>query len=480
MRVVDLGGAWQVTKAGETAALPARVPGCIHLDLLAAGQIDDPYYRDNEDRLQWIGQTDWVYTRTITVDAALPAHDRVLLRCDGLDTLATVTVNGMEIGRADNMFRVWEFDVKPYLRAGANTLEIRFAAAETYCGTKNADRRMPGWFGPKEPQGRAWLRKEPCNFGWDWGPVFVTCGIWRDIALVAFDAARLADVHLTQDHAQAPGRVTVHAAITAEQVGGAALAATVAIALDGAPVAETTVPLAGGRADAALAVDDPQLWWPNNLGAQPLYTVTVTLHDAAGAVLDTTTKRIGLRTLQLDRHPDQWGESFQFVVNGVPFFAKGANWIPADTFASRLMSADYARLLDDAAAANMNMLRVWGGGIYEDDLFYALCDERGLCIWQDFMFACSTYPAFDDAFMASVRAEAEDNVRRLRHHPCIALWCGNNELEQGLVGQAWTEHQMSWEDYGKLFDTLLPGVVTALDPERDYWPCSPHTPNGDR
>ncbi len=480
MRIVDVGGAWQVARAGETATLPARVPGCVHLDLLAAGQIEDPYYRDDEDRLQWIGRADWVYSRVVTVDDALLAHDRVLLRCDGLDTLATLTLNGAEIGRADNMFRVWEFDVKPYLTPGDNLLVIRFAAAEPFCADQQARRALPGWSGPKEPGGRAWLRKEPCNFGWDWGPVLVTCGIWRAIALVAFDTARLADVHLTQDHAQAPERVIVRAAIAAETVRDAALTATVAIALDGAPAAEATVPLADGRADAALAVDDPRLWWPNNLGAQPLYTVTVTLRDAAGAVLDAATKRIGLRTLRLDRHPDQWGESFQFVVNGVPFFAKGANWIPADTFAPRLTPADYARLLDDAAAANMNMLRVWGGGIYEDDLFYALCDERGLCVWQDFMFACSTYPAFDDAFMANVRAEAADNVRRLRHHPCLALWCGNNELEQGLVGPEWTAHQMSWEDYGKLFDALLPSVVAALDPERDYWPCSPHTPHGDR
>ncbi|MEZ4720055.1 MAG: glycoside hydrolase family 2 protein [Caldilineaceae bacterium] len=180
------------------------------------------------------------------------------------------------------------------------------------------------------------------------------------------------------------------------------------------------------------------------------------------------------------REDDQWGESFCFAVNGVPFFAKGANWIPADTFATRLTPADYARLIDDAVAANMNMLRVWGGGIYEDDVFYDLCDERGICIWQDFIFACATYPTFDPEWMASVRAEAEDNVRRIRHHACLALWCGNNELEQGLVGDEWTAHTMSWEDYSRLYDQMLPAIVHELDPDTDYWPCSPHSPRGDR
>ena len=211
-------------------------------------------------------------------------------------------------------------------------------------------------------------------------------------------------------------------------------------------------------------------------------TVTIELAGCAtGRLLDRLTKRIGLRTLRLDRHADEWGESFQFVVNGVPFFAKGANWIPADTFAPRVTRDDYARLLRDTADANMNMLRVWGGGIYEDDVFYDLCDELGITVWQDFMFACSTYPAFDDAFLANVRAEAEDNVRRLRHHPCLALWCGNNELEQGLVGEEWID---GTDELGGLFPPVRPACCprwcATLDPERDYWPCSPHSPHGDR
>jgi beta-mannosidase len=282
-----------------------------------------------------------------------------------------------------------------------------------------------------------------------------------------------------QDHSQA-GRVGLTVRLEVERASAADLSAAAHIRLNGQTVVSGQVEVAGDTADIHLEITDPQLWWPNGLGAQPLYEVMIELLTDQTRLIDTVSKRIGLRELRLDRHDDQWGESFQFVCNGVPFFAKGANWIPADTFATRVTRADYARLLNDAAVANMNMLRVWGGGIYEEDVFYDLCDELGLCIWQDFMFSCATYPAFDAAFMANVKAEAEDNVRRIRHHPCMALWCGNNELEQGLVGDSWTEHTMSWEDYSKLFDVLLPEVVNRLDPQRDYWPCSPHSPRGNR
>ncbi|MHB9134802.1 MAG: beta-mannosidase [Armatimonadota bacterium] len=479
MQVIELGGQWQVQQVGQQEWLPAQVPGCVHTDLLAAEKIDDPYYRDNEDRLRWIGEAEWVYTRTYTAPAELLQRDRVLLRCEGLDTLATIAINGSEIARTDNMFRTWEFDVKAALVAGENTIEVRFASPLPVMKEKQAERFVNGWSGAKEPQGRAWIRKEPCNFGWDWGPVLITCGIWRSISLVAFDTARLSDVHIRQDHST-PGAVALNVEIAAKVTSPAALSAVIMVTLDGTTVAETRKPVEGVKAQAEINIPNPQLWWPNNMGAQPLYQVTVTLLDAQGSTLDTMTKRIGLRTLRLDRHPDEWGESFQFVVNGVPFFAKGANWIPADAFATHMTRERYADLLHSTAAANMNMLRVWGGGIYEDDAFYELCDELGICLWHDFMFACSCYPAFDEAFMANVQAEAQDNVRRLRHHPCIAMWCGNNELEQGLVGDAWSEHQMSWEDYGKLFDRLLPEVIQALDPERDYWPGSPHTPHGDR
>jgi beta-mannosidase len=479
MKRIDLNGAWTLRRDGQKKTLAAHVPGCVHTDLLAAGEIDNPFERDNEEKVQWIGEADWVYERSFTaVDMA--GFDRVLLRCEGLDTLATVTLNGHELGRTDNMYRTWEFDVQGVLVKGRNRLAIRFASPVKYIQARSQERMLPGWAAPHEPRGRAWLRKEPCNFGWDWGPVLVTCGIWRPIEIVAFNQARLDDVQVCQDHGTA-GAVGLDITVAAGTAGQpVALEAAVRVSYKGAVIQEARVSLAAGRGSVRLTVRTPYLWWPNGMGEQPLYEVAVDLL-ANQAVIDQATRRIGLRTLRLDRHADEWGESFQFVVNGVPFFAKGANWIPADAFVTRLSRVEYAKLVKSAAMANMNMLRVWGGGIYENDAFYDLCDEYGLCVWQDCMFACSTYPAFDAAWLANVKVELEQNMRRLRHHPAIALWCGNNELEQGLVGDTWNDHQMSWEDYGRLFDTLIPEVVKAVDPQRDYWPCSPHTPPpGDR
>ena len=479
MMKFDLNGEWILTQACKAERIKATVPGCVHTDLLAAGKIDDPFYRDNESRLQWIGEADWIYSRTFNLPADALKRERVLLRCDGLDTLATITLNGVRIGRADNMFRTWEFDVKTILRVGRNSIEVRFESPITRIQKRQKERPLPSWSGPKEVQGRSWVRKEPCNFGWDWAPVLVTCGIWRDVQIVGFDTARLTDVHVRQDHSRR-GTVGLTIITAAETAGPGRLSATVTVSHNGKTIAEATVPFRGRKTETRATVRNPQLWWPSGMGGQPLYDVNVDLFDGAGRLLDSQSRRIGLRTLQLVRKPDAWGESFCFAANGVPFFAKGANWVPPDPFAARIHRENYAKLLQGAADANMNMLRVWGGGIYENDVFYSLCDELGICIWQDFMFACATYPTFDAAFMKNVRAEFDDTIRRIRHHPCIALWCGNNELEMGLVADAWTDRQMSWKDYSRLFDKLLPTVAAKLDPERDYWPCSAHTPGENR
>jgi beta-mannosidase len=483
VETITLNGDWRLYQAGESEGISATVPGCVHTDLLAAGQIDDPYYRDNELRVLWVGEADWVYRRAFDVSESLLGHDRVLLHCRGLDTLATIVLNGREIGRTDNMFRTWEYDVRDDLVVGENTIEVRFDSPVGYVRERGHQRYLPAWgVGQHKLDGGGWIRKEPCNFGWDWGPMLATCGIWRDIELVAYDTARLSDVHIMQDHEGAEG-VGLDITVGVEGAGGvvpAGLSVDIAVSWQGRVIARATQPVSDGEAVAALLVRDPQIWWPSGMGAQPLYEVEVQLCGPGDVLLGRDNKRVGLRTLRLDRHPDEWGESFQFTANGVPFFAKGANWIPAETFATRITRDDYVRLLQDAVDANMNMLRVWGGGLYEDDVFYDLCDELGICVWQDFIFACATYPAFDKAWMDNVRAEAEDNVRRIRHHASLALWCGNNELEQGLVGDEWTATTMSWADYMPLFDEMLPEIVGRLDPQTDYWPSSPHTPVGDR
>ena len=477
---LSLNGAWKASQvSGEKSKgfvkVAAQVPGCIHTDLMVAGKISEPFYRDNELKLQWIGEVDWEYTRTFQTPATLLRQEHVLLRCEGLDTLAIITVNGTEIARTNNMFRTWEFDVKHALKPGRNTISIRFDSTILYIKDREASRHLPGWNGPQEIAGRAWVRKEPSNYGWDWGPVFITCGIWRNIELMGFDNGRLTGVNIIQHH-QAD-QVKLEVTPECELSIHTELQARVVVSYGSEIVAEGMAP--AGKMQS-FTITDPHRWWPNNMGEQPLYVVDVTLVDADGNSVHCLSRRIGLRTLVLDRHPDQWGESFQFVVNGLPFFAKGGNWIPADTFVTTMTRERYADLLTSCKDANMNMLRLWGGGIYEQDDFYELCDEMGICIWHDFMFACSAYPGFDKAFLSNVRQEAVDNVRRLRHHPSIALWCGNNELEQGLVGPEWTERTMNWQDYSRIFDQLLPEVTQQLDPQRSYWPSSPHTPHGDR
>lgn len=478
MIVQSLNGAWTLSKHGETQTYPATVPGCVHTDLIAAGELDNPFYRDNEKRQMWIGETDWSYGCSFVVEPNVLAHDRVLLRCHGLDTLATVTINDVVIGRADNMFRTWEFDVKPVLIAGKNAIRVDFDAPMPFARKMDAEKgMMAGWVEPMRINSGAWIRKEPCNFGWDWGPKMVTSGIWRDIELVAFNTARLTDVQVLQTHRADAVDLTVN--VRAEQTGSALLDARVLVSFDGQLVAEAAVDLhADGTASARLTIENPHLWWPNGMGDQPLYEVSVELRS--GGTLDTWTRSIGLRTLTLERHPDEIGESFYFACNGVPFFAKGANWIPASPYPWEPQPDDYDRLVQAAADANMNMLRAWGGGIYEHDPFFDACDRYGITVWQDFIFACGTYPSSDSEFMANVTQEAKDNIRRLRHHPCLALWCGNNEIEQGMPDSPGWQESMSWADYGRLFDELLPSLVRELDPQRAYWPGSPHSPLGDR
>lgn len=483
METLTLNGTWQYQRSKGVESGLATVPGDIYWNLLENGQIPDPFYRDNEAELLWIAESEWSFQRTFIVPAELLKHDRVLLRCEGLDTLATLAINDRVVAHTDNMFRAYEFDVKDTLSAGENRIRVTFASAVKYCNEKYKEHWGREYEVNKVMTTRAaCLRKEQCNFGWDWGIKTGTCGIWRDISIVAFNTARLGDVAIVQDHGL-PGQVGLRVTATAQQVRDVPLSVRVLVRLGGGgqPVTATS-PVEGEKAISNLTIADPQLWWPNNLGGQPLYEVTVELLDPQGRVIDTATKRIGLRTIRLDRHPDQWGESFQFVVNGVPFFAKGANWVPADAIKPRLTGERYSTLIRDAAAANMNMIRLWGGGIYEDDAFYAACDELGICVWHDFMFGHMGYhPSEDPEYRKNIEAEAIGQVKRLRHHPCIALWCGNNEQEWGSVKEVADRPVFqTWKDYCPVYDVLLRKVVEDLHPGIDYWPSSPHTPRGDR
>ena len=390
MQIESLNGQWHLSRAGLDEQIPATIPGCVHTDLLNNGQLDDPFYRDNEKNQMWIGETDWVYQRQFTVDDTLMAHERVLLRCYGLDTLATVTINGAEIADTDNMFRTYEWDVKDNLIIGVNTITIHFAAPANYVRTMDMERgEMAAWVEPMRYNSSAWLRKEPCNFGWDWGPMTTTSGIWRDIELVAYDTARLDSVQILQEHQQGQVRLAVN--VQADQLGDANPLVRIELEFDGTVFMEVEGTLHDGEMSQKFTISSPQLWWVAGMGEQPLYTVRVTLL-ANDTQLDQIEQRVGLRTLKLITEEDEWGQSFYFECNGVPFFAKGANWIPATPYPGDFRTFDYRPTLQSVVDCNMNMVRVWGGGIYEDDRFYDVCDELGIAIWQDFIFACGTYP----------------------------------------------------------------------------------------
>ncbi len=472
---------WTVFQTDDADRIPAEVPGNVHLDLLRADRIPDPFYRDNEEKLMWIGKTDWVYQSEFDVDPSLLKQTRQVLRFEGLDTVATVTLNGTTLGRVDNMFRVWEFDVKAVLQFGANHLRVLLHSPFGYIEEVSAKLSdcCSGGVGSHRLVGNNFIRKEPCNFGWDWGPMCVTCGIWRPARLLGFSGGRLDSVRIRQNHE--PSLVRCSVDVTTEMLGSAPLKAQLTLRDGDNIVAETAVELsADGTGTGDLQIDNPKLWWPNGLGEQHLYHLQTQLKTGDGTVLDTRQKRIGLRTVELVREDDAWGESFRFHVNSRPFFAKGANWIPTDVFQCRATPETYRNELESARDTHMNMIRVWGGGIYEEDAFYDLCDELGLLVWQDFMFACAAYPVHQE-FLDNVRREAVDNVRRIRHHACIALWCGNNELEQcAHVTDDGRNGSMTWEENAILFDELIPQVLAEEDPERPYWPSSAHQPRGDR
>ena len=441
--------------------MPARVPGCVHTDLLAAGKIPDPFWGDNEAQLQWIEERDWEYQASFTVQKSLLAAEVVELVADGLDTVATVTLNGQEIARTENMFIGYRWDVKQGLRAGKNELRIRFGSAMAYIRNHRRE-HVPREF--NDPVGRCTvIRKQQCQFGWDWGPRFVTAGIWRDLRLEAWSGNRLDGIRIRQTHTP-EGPVMLD---LSPQLARPDTKVTCRWHL----TLERTVVMTG--TGSRVEVTHPQLWWPQGQGAQPLYQLEIEVLDDAGEVIGTWSRRIGLRTIMLDRHPDQWGESFQFVVNGRAIFIKGANWIPAHTFVAGLSRADYERDLRSAVDAHMNMMRVWGGGIYESEDFYDLCDELGLLVWQDFMFGCTLYPG-DDDFITSVRDEAAFQLKRLRHRACLALWCGNNEVFScNAVELLEPSKKALLKDYYALFHEALPEVVSQHDPVTPYWPSSP-------
>jgi beta-mannosidase len=450
---------WAFFEPNSSHWLTAQVPGCIHNDLLRHKRIPDPFWGSNEKELQWIEELDWNYRCRFVAEAWFCDHEHIELVAEGLDTIASIRLNGQNIGWTENMFLGHRFDVKQALRAGRNILEIRFGSPAAYIRARKKPRDTVEWNDPVG--GRSYVRKEQCSFGWDWGPRLATCGVYKPIRLEAWRQNRFESVRIRQRQEAGSVAASIEATLAGE--GGELRGA---VCRNDQVVAEIS--------DLKFEISNPELWWPNGHGDQPLYDVRLELVQGK-EVLDRWNSRIGLRTIVLDRHPDEFGESFQFVVNGRAIFAKGANWIPAHSFVSSVHRADYDNLLTSAAQAHMNMLRVWGGGIYEMEDFYDLCDEKGLLVWQDFMFACAIYPGGKE-FLASVKAEAEYQVKRLANRACLALWCGNNEIEQmpGEIAKTAPRRKA----YEEIFYQILPEAVTRYDGETSYWPSSPHNPQG--
>lgn len=464
---VNLGGAWRMREADNETWHSAHVPGSVYADLMADGTMPNPFWRENElDAFERM-KKDYVYQRAFTVTEAQLAHAHVELVCEGLDTLAHVSLNGREIAFADNMHITWVWNVKEQLHAGENTLEIRFDSPILYCAKKAEE--APGWESSDATPGFRHLRKAHCMFGWDWGPRLPDAGIWRPIFLRTWDAARLENAMMLQAHHDGVVDVTIRPEIAGESAWSAEITA---------PDGEVLTLPETMAAEQVITIEHPQLWWPNGLGKQPLYRVTVRL--AAG---DTRTWRIGLRTMTVSREKDEWGEEFCHVVNGVKVFAMGADYIPEDNILARVTPERTRRLLEDCKAANFNAIRVWGGGYYPDDAFYDICDELGLMVWQDLMYACAFYDLTPD-FERSIRVETHQNVARLRHHASLALICGNNEMEMFMAGanSALINHR-TWEfvptyphhitDYVKMFEYILPAIVKETAPQTYWWPASP-------
>ncbi len=470
----------------------AQVPGVVQTDLLAAHLIPDPFYGDNESQLQWIGLTDWEYRTTFQVNAATLRHEHVDLMFEGLDTYAEVFLNEQPVLTADNMFRQWRVAAKPLLKPGPNTLRIVFHSPVTsmISKVKALPYILPSVStaneGNEENVATApYTRKAPYQYGWDWGPRYITIGIWKPVYLQTWDSARIANLHI---HQLKIGRDEAEVAAEVEIESTRPASANITITHDNAGGAMTNVATQSVQLDAGtnqvsvpLRIVSPKLWYPAGYGAQDRYrfSATVKIGKVVAAQAEVKT---GLRSVELRRTPDQWGKSFTFVVNGVPIFAKGANVIPFDSFPSRVTPDRYRQILTAARDANMNMVREWGGGIYESDEFYDICDELGLMVWQEFMFGGDMVPG-DLAFQENVREEAKQQVKRLRDHPSIVLWCGNNEIEAGWV--AWADRlsfkesitppqrDRVWEDYVVLFHGILKSVADEYAALTPYWPSSP-------
>ena len=469
----NLNVGWKLHLNNKEDWIDARVPGNVHLDHLENRKIPDPFFGQNEAELQWISDEDWTYKLMFEPDKDLMERKNIILFFHGLDTYADIFLNNIKVLSANNMFHPWSANVKDVLRDGMNNLEIHFRSPlKEVTGQMNSiDHALPA---DNDQAGKTspYTRKAPYHYGWDWGPCLVTSGIWKEVELIGWedwyvDQLQIKNKNVSKDTAELEVELTVLSDISE------GISVCVRESLSGKDF-KKIFRMEPGANDLSftISIDNPDLWWPVGHGDQILHEFFLTIETKERE--EHHERRLGIRDVKIRRDKDEKGESFEIHVNGMPIYSKGANWIPADYFVERLTRDDYKRLLNDAIRANMNTLRIWGGGIYEPDHFYELCDEMGIMVWQDFMFACSMYPA-NDEFLDSVEKEARYQVNRLKGYASVILWCGNNEIASGWLSWGWKEELpiSVWQDYKKLFHELLPKVCHELDPERFYWPSSP-------
>jgi beta-mannosidase len=483
MKKMELSSDWKFRKAGEASWLPATVPGCVHTDLLDKKLIPDPFYRKNELEVKWIETTDWEYITSFEAPSGFTDFSNIDIDFGGLDTYADVYLNDSLVLKADNMFIGWTIPVKDILKNGTNTLRIYFHSAVNVGMEKL--RKVPytlmaiNEIAPENERTNVFTRKAPFHYGWDWGPRLVTCGVWKPVNLILWDKVKIEDLYIKPikiEAAKASYRAVVE--MNANQNSTVNLE----VRVDSGLVASKKVTAQKGisQFEIDFDIENPELWWTNGLGGQKLYKVEVRMANN-NIPIQSVSKRIGVRKLELSQQKDSIGTSFEFKLNGVPVFMKGANYIPSDIFLTRNTLSNYKRVVSDAINANMNMLRVWGGAIYENDEFYDLLDENGVLAWNDFMFACNLQPD-DSLHLDNIRKEAEYNVKRLRNHPSVALWCGNNENLRGWLDWKWykkyseKDSAVLWRVYQDIFYRILPEAVNKFNPEVSYWPSSPQSP----
>ncbi len=464
---------WQMHKYGDSQTYACSVPCAVYHTLMMHGVIGDPYYRDNAEAALAVSDDDYCFTTTFRRPDSLKHAKKIMLCFDGIDTISEITLNGTVIGSTDNMHRRWRFETAELLQE-ENTLTVHITSPTRYIAEKQAER--PLWGVNSTIEGFPHIRKAHYMFGWDWGPQLPDMGIWRDVYLENAEDGRIASVYYRQAHAENSVVLTAEIALEDAPHG---LCTCYLCDPDGKEIARSAVLRAeNGRAEYSFTIESPRLWWARGYGEQPLYTVKINFVTPGGFILDTRTDRIGLRTVTVRQEPDEWGESFCVNLNGRDIFCMGANLIPLDQLLPRCTSEKEVQLLDACAEANFNMVRIWGGGYYPSDHFYDYCDENGLLVWQDFMFACAVYRLTDE-FWSTTEAELRDNILRLRNHPSLAMWCGNNEIETAL--ECWggvPDDPEIREDYLEQFEKRMPAIVQELDPQHFYWRSSPSAYGG--